>query len=137
MRFVYALILMLGLQTSAAFAETFCKFTPPSDTKVNLVQAFATAAKYYGQAKDVDLIFIGCRNEEVASKDTTYGLLVKNGLPDERVSGVGFLFIFFTEFKDGMYHFSLDQTDDPWMDGYATVDAQTKDVEPKYDFRDN
>lgn len=134
MRFIYALICMIALHAGAAFGNSFCNFTPPADAKVNLVQAFAAAAKYYGQAKDVDLIFIGCRNEEVATKETTYGLLVKNGLPEERVPGVGFLFIFFTGFQDNAYQFSLDTTDDPWMDGYATVDVATKDVEPKYDF---
>lgn len=134
MRFIQAMILMIGIHAGAAMGETFCNFTPPADAKVNLVQAFAVAAKYYGQAKDVDLIFMGCRNQEVSRKDTTYGLLAKSGLPEERVPGVGFLFIFFKEFKNGMYHFSLDETDDPWMDGYATVDAMTKDVEPKYDF---
>ncbi len=134
MRLIYVLMCMLGLQAGTAFGNSFCNFTPPAGAKVNLVQAFATAAKYYGQAKDVDLIFIGCRNEEVSSKDTTYGLLAKNGLPEERVENVGFLFIFFTGVKDNMYQFSLDTTDDPWMDGYATADLVTKDVNPKYDF---
>lgn len=117
-----------------ARAATFCNFPTPPDASINLVQAFAAVSKYYGQASDVSMLFYGCRNAEVAVQDTTYGLLAKNGLPEERVDGVKYLFIFFTAYRDGAYRFVLDETDDPWMDGYATVDATTGVLAPQYDF---
>lgn len=130
-------IILTLLWTLPIQASTFCNFTPPRSAALNVIQAFAAASKYYAQAPDVDMIFYGCRNAETVTKDTTYGLLEKNGLPAERIPGVTYLFVFFTEFKDGAYQFSLDETDDPWMDGYATVHADTGAIAPRYDWNVN
>lgn len=119
------------LLSANAMAAPLCHFTPPPTAKLTLFQAFAKTYQTYGSSPDVEMMLIGCRNAEFAPKDTTYGLMAKHGIPESR-DGVTILFVFFDRFQDGKYWFSLDTSDDPWMDGYSSVDASTGAVEPTY-----
>jgi hypothetical protein len=133
--FLRSLIFVAALFANhrAFAAESLCSFLDQEERKITLFQAFAQVTKYYSKAPDVDFVLIGCRNQEVATKDTTYGLLERHNLPSKR-DGVEVLFVFFVGFQDGHYQFSLDTSDDPWMDGSARVDARYGRLNPLYNF---